>query len=241
MEFSLENLGLVNPSDLAPAASPGSGPPLPPSGSSSSSASLLASDDVRCQCQQCHRRISKLVYDRHAFCTCCRSVECSADSRCDECADWSREEMDVYVKHRRSLKWKDVKVKDPLPRPPSPSESSVPSSHPAVASGDDVNRCIAQLGQELSMSFTRQFNDLSSFLRNYLISLVRLWLPRLLCLILLLSSSGSFHFWPDTRSAAVSPPTCSNCRSPPRVSGAGWGWPGAFDDCTPPSQWWVVS
>ena len=173
MEFSLENPGFVNPSDPAPAVSPGSQPPLPPSESSSSSASLLASDDARRQCQQCHRRISKLVYDRHAFCTRCRGVECSVDSRCEECADWSREEMEVYVKHRRSLKSMDVKVKEPLPRPPSP-ESSVPSSHPAVASGDDLDRRIALLGQELSMSFTRQFNDLSFFLRNYLISLVRM-------------------------------------------------------------------
>ena len=74
--------------------------------------------------------------------------------------------MEAYVKHRRSLKSKDIKVKDPLPRPPSPSDSSVPSAQLVVASGDDVDRCIAHLGQVLSTAFVRQFDDLSSFLRT---------------------------------------------------------------------------
>ena len=78
--------------------------------------------------------------------------------------DWSREKMEAYVKHRRYLKAKDVKVKDPLPRPP-PSESSVPSAQPVVVSGDDVDLSIARLDQELS-TFARQFNDLRSFLRT---------------------------------------------------------------------------
>ena len=155
MEFSLENPGFVTPTDPGPAASPGLGAPLPPSASSSSSASLLASGSARRQCQQCHRRISKPVYGHHTFCTCCRGVDCSFDSLYDECTD-SLEEMEACVKHRRSLKSKDLKGKDPLPRPPPPS---VPSSRPAVVSVDDVDSRIAR-------SFTSHFNDLSSFLRN---------------------------------------------------------------------------
>ena len=165
MEFSLENPGFVTPADPAPAASPGSGALLPPSGSSSSSASLTASDGARCQCQQCHKRISKLVYDCHTFCT-RRGVDCSFNLRCNGCTDWSLEERGAYVKHRRSLKSKDVKGKDPLPQPPSPSESSVLSSRPAVVSVVDVDSRIAKLRQELASSFTSQFNDLSSFLQN---------------------------------------------------------------------------
>ena len=118
------------------------------------------------QCLKCHRRISKLVYDRHNFCTKCRCFECSLDSRCDECVDWSRDEMEAYIKHRRSLKAKDIKVKDPLSRPPSPSDAPVPSAQLLTATSDDVDRRIARFGQELSTSFTGQFNDISSFLRT---------------------------------------------------------------------------
>ena len=120
MEFSLENPGFVTPSDSAPISSPGLGHAPPPSGPSASSTSLPSADEARRQCPICHRRISKLVYDLHNFCTKCRSFDRSFDSCCDECADWSREEMEAYVKHRRSLKAKDIKVKDPLSRPPSP-------------------------------------------------------------------------------------------------------------------------
>ena len=140
--------------DSAPISPTSSGPRLPPSGSS---AVLPSADEAWRQCLKCHRRISKLVYDRHNFCTKCRGFDCSSDSRCDECADWSREEMEAYIKHRRSLKAKDIKVKDPLSRPPSPSDTSVPSAQSLITSGDDVNRSIARLGQELSTSFARRF------------------------------------------------------------------------------------
>ena len=168
MEFSLENLGFVTPSDSAPISSPGSGPPLPTLGSSASSASLPSADEARRQCLKCHRRISKLVYDRHNFYTKCRGFDCSFDSSREECADWSREEMEAYVKHRHSLKAKNIKVKDPLSRPPPPSDDLVPSAQSFVTSGDDVDRLIARLGQELSMSFTRQFEDFK-FLFTYFV------------------------------------------------------------------------
>ena len=105
MEFSLENPGFVTTCDDR------LGTPLPPSGSSASSAVLPSAYESRRQCLKCHKRISKLVYDPHIFCTKCRGFDCSFDSRCDECADWSSEEMVAYVKHGRSLKTKDIKVK----------------------------------------------------------------------------------------------------------------------------------
>ena len=76
--------------------------------------------------------------------------------------------MEAYIKHRRSLKAKDIKLKDPLSRPLSPSDTSVHSAQSLITSGDDVDRRIARLGQELSTSFARQFKDSSSFLRTSL-------------------------------------------------------------------------
>ena len=61
--------------------------------------------------------------------------------------------MEAYIKHRRSLKAKDIKVKDPLSWPPSPSDTLVPSAQSFVAAGDDVDHRIARLGHELSTSF----------------------------------------------------------------------------------------
>ena len=55
-------------------------------------------------------------------------------------------------------------MKDHISRPPSPSDTSVPSAQSLITSGDNVDRCIARLGQELCTSFARQFEDLSSFL-----------------------------------------------------------------------------
>ena len=102
----------------------------------------------------------------------------------------------------RSLKAKDIKVKDPLPRP-HPSDSAVPSAQPVVAFGDDVDRRIARLGQELSTSFTRQFDDLSSFLHTSFNQL-RMLLPKLPLTMLLFQLLRRFPL------AAVSPPPCSN-------------------------------
>ena len=59
-------------------------------------------------------------------------------------------------------------MKDPLSRPPSPSDTSVPSAQAFVALGDDVDRRIARLGQELSTSFARQFEDLKFFFTYFI-------------------------------------------------------------------------
>ena len=215
MEFSLENPGFVTPSDSNPVSSPGSGPPLPPSGSSASSALLSSADEASSLMPQMPQEDNKLVYDRHNFCTKCRGFDCSFASRCEECANWSREEMEAYVKHRGSLKAKDIKVKDPLPRPPSPSDASVPSAQSVVASGDDVDRHIARLGQELSTLFARQFEDLVLFYVILLNNLVRMLLPKLSLIMLLLQLLRRFPL--------LTGHSVSNCQPPPRVSGSGWG------------------
>ena len=107
------------------------------------------------------------------------------------CADWFHEEMEIYFIHRRSLKAKDFKVKDPLSRPPSPSDTLVPSAQSFVASGDDVDRRIVRLGQELSTSFTRQYEELSFFLNTSFHQLLRM------LLLQIASNNASFTAPPE--------------------------------------------
>ena len=64
--------------------------------------------------------------------------------------------MEAYIKHRCSLKASFSFL------------YFVASLQPLVALGDDVDRHIARLVQELSTSFARQFEDLSSFLHTSL-------------------------------------------------------------------------
>ena len=86
------------------------------------------------------------------------------------------EEMEAYFTHKRSFKANYFKVNNPLSRLPSPPDNSVPSAQSLIASGDDVDRCIARLGQVLSTSFTPYFGNLSCFLLISLINLVRMLL-----------------------------------------------------------------
>ena len=76
--------------------------------------------------------------------------------------------MEAYFTHRLSLKPKYFKVNNPLSRPPSPPDTSVPSAQSLTASGDDVDRRIARLGRVLSTSFTRQFDNLCYFFTYFI-------------------------------------------------------------------------
>ena len=72
----------------------------PPKSSGSSSSS---GDSARRSCNKCHGRMSSFSLDKHFFCIKCRGAECSLTSRCDECLQWTKEEMESYVKLRKSL------------------------------------------------------------------------------------------------------------------------------------------
>ena len=43
--------------------------------------------------------MSNPLFDDHTVCFKCRGFDCSHDKKCDECLDWSLEEMKAYVKH----------------------------------------------------------------------------------------------------------------------------------------------
>ena len=113
---------------------PGFLPPVPPAPPSSSESSIEAPSDGRRKCSSCPRRMSKKSADRHTICVQCRGFDCDINSRCDECLDWSEEEISKYAKYRKSLKSRESSSrKTSLPPPPlTPSgHSSQPSPHPA--------------------------------------------------------------------------------------------------------------
>ena len=91
------------------------------SGSSSSGESTCHS------CARCHGRMSSFSLDRHMFCIKCRGSECEQNTRCDECLSWTKEEMDGYIKLRKSLSSKGKKSKNPLKTTSSsPPRSTAP-------------------------------------------------------------------------------------------------------------------
>ena len=90
MEFSLDNPG------FSEAIASGQDAPRSP-GSSTSSGLQQRS------CAKCPSRMSSIDRDKHLYCIKCRGYECSVELRCDECKDWSKEEMLAHKKVRKSL------------------------------------------------------------------------------------------------------------------------------------------
>ena len=83
-------------------------------------------------CTRCSRRMSSLKYDKHTLCLSCRDVTCSMDLRCVECTAWSTDEIDEYLRHRKSLVSKGKK-KSSVATPSSSSPSVPPSATLSVA------------------------------------------------------------------------------------------------------------
>ena len=98
---------------------PGFMPPVPPVRPSSSESSVEAPTDGRRKCSSCPRKMSKKSADRHTVCVSCRGFDCDVDCRCDECLEWSEEEIIKYAKYRKSLKSRDSSSrKTAVPAPP---------------------------------------------------------------------------------------------------------------------------
>ena len=83
---------------------------------SSGSVSTPSGDSTRRSCTKCHGRMSSFSLDKHRFCTKCRGSECSMNSRCNECMQWTEEDMLKYIKLRKSLSSKSKRSKSSPPR-----------------------------------------------------------------------------------------------------------------------------
>ena len=102
MAFSLENPGFLVESrkDSVDSTAPEG---LPQHSSVASPSMPSSGDSARRTCRRCHGMMSSFSGDRHSFCVKCRGSDCNIDSRCDECMSWSMEEIESYVKLRKSL------------------------------------------------------------------------------------------------------------------------------------------
>ena len=56
-----------------------------------------------CSTDGCKVRMPDLAFDRHTRCQTCVGKACSFDDHCEECASWSNEDFDRFVKHRHTL------------------------------------------------------------------------------------------------------------------------------------------
>ena len=157
MDISLDNPGFqLDVSDQVDIHQADVSRPSPESSSSEES--------TRRSCARCHGRMSSFSFDRHLFCTKCRGSDCDVNSRCDECFSWTKEEMEGYVKLRKSLSSKSKKHKNPLKTSASPPRSTAPNV-------DLDDRFAAQL-ETVNQSMDQKLDNMSSALMSKFASLL---------------------------------------------------------------------
>ena len=96
-----------------------------PNSSGSSSASRC---QPLCSCARYYSRMSSIDCDKHLLCIRCRGYQCSVNLRCEECENWSKEEMLVHEKIHKLLASKSIgRVKSStkvVKKPASPPKTS---------------------------------------------------------------------------------------------------------------------
>ena len=162
MSISLDNPGfLLDVSDQVDVHQPDA--------SAIASGSSSSGESTRHYCPRCHGRMSSISVDRHVFCVKCRGSECDHNSRCDDCMKWSKEEMDSYVKLRKSLKAKSRPAKSSSRSSSSPRRSTAPDiDFNAILSTqlDSVQKSVDQkfisLSESIMSNMSVMFNQLRS-------------------------------------------------------------------------------
>ena len=91
MNFSLDNPGFTDTISSMQDA---------PKSSGSSSAS---SAPPQHSCAKCPARMSSIARAKHLICVRCRGYECSIELRCEDCNNWSKEELLSHEKFCKSL------------------------------------------------------------------------------------------------------------------------------------------
>ena len=113
-------------------------------------------------CARCHSRMSSIDRDKHLIYIRCRGYECSVNLRCEECENWSKEEMLAHEKIRKSLVSKSIgrgkSSTRVVKKPASPPKTS--------ADVDLDNRFAVQYGRMLKKMDDRMQLPSSSLLNQ---------------------------------------------------------------------------
>ena len=118
----------------------------------SSGSSTSSGDSARRSCKKCHGRMSNFSLDKHLFCIKCRG----SMSRCDECLQWTKVELEAYIKLRRSLSSKGRRSKS-SPRS-TPHESDFDLD--LTAQLDSVNKSVDKKIEAMSASLMSRFSSM---------------------------------------------------------------------------------
>ena len=111
--------------------------------------------------------MSSFSLDKHLFCTKCRGSECSMNSRCDECMQWTKEEMEKYVKLRKSLSSKSKRSKSSPPRSiPHARDSDVNFATQLDSTQKSVDDKIEAMSVNLMARFSSMLENFQSRVSN---------------------------------------------------------------------------
>ena len=106
--------------------------------------------------------MSKKSADRHTLCINCRGFDCDINNRCEECLEWSEEEVVKYAKYRKSLKSRESSSRSKTSVPTPPLTPSGPSPQPAPR--DDIQSQV----DSLAMTFQSLSDNINSRLTDFM-------------------------------------------------------------------------
>ena len=153
---------------------PGFAPPVPLVPPSSSESSVETPFDGRRKCISCPRRMSEKSADQHTLCITCRGFDCDLNNRCEECLEWSEEEVIKYAKYRKSLKSRESSSRaktsvstSPL-TPSGHSPQPAPQPAPRPAQRDDIQSQVDSLAMNFKSLSDNLTSQLSDFMTQFL-------------------------------------------------------------------------
>ena len=157
MECSLDNPGFSDSVTIVQDA---------PKSSGSSSAS---SGQPQRSCAKCPIRMSSIDSDKHLICIRCRGYECSVDLRCEECEGWSKEEMLIHERIRKSLASKSKGMGKS-----STKIAKKPASPPSTSANVDLDdrfeaqydRMIKEMDGRMELLSSSLINQIRSLITN---------------------------------------------------------------------------